>query len=123
MNHRLPSAEDEQEEVLQDLEEKLPLSSRPLLPFPQGRRKEAKNGLEIIRSTLALVLRQHIMNWPRETKCVISTPLTSHPHMYAIAKIFIFFKKNSKHFSWKPESPASECQRGIIFNVVLMDNR
>ncbi len=36
MNHRLPLAEDVQEEVLQDLEEKLPLSSRPLLPFPQG---------------------------------------------------------------------------------------
>lgn len=42
MNHRLPLAEDVQEEVLQDLEEKLPLSSRPLLPFPQGGRWEPK---------------------------------------------------------------------------------
>lgn len=39
-NRRLPLAEDLQEEVLKDLEEKLLLSSRPLLPYPQGGRWE-----------------------------------------------------------------------------------
>lgn len=52
-NRRLPLAENLQEEVLQDLEEKLLLGSRPLLPYPQGGRWEP---LKLLKGVVHLKL-------------------------------------------------------------------